>query len=91
MKGYLWWSGGLVILIVVLISFAGGLYQKNMACQRFYDEFGTPSSAPETTTTTVVPGWEIAASCHGVENSLYVSYYFIALGVALIASGFIRR
>ena len=91
MKEYLWVSGALVIAVVVLIIFAGGLYEKHVACERFFDTYGYPSAAPETTSTQVVPDWQINADCQGVQNSLYVSYYFIALGVALLASAFIRR
>lgn len=91
MKGYLWWSGGLVIVLVLLVIFAGGLYQKHLLCERFFATYGYPSTAPETTSTEIVPDWYIHADCQGVQNSLYVSYYFIAFGVALIGAGFIRR
>ena len=82
-----------MVLLILLIIFVGGLYPKHLECQEFYDAVALQHASvmPEQTQTTVLPGWIIVAECQGVENNLYLSYYFLALGIALIAAGYVVR
>ncbi|MBD3208827.1 hypothetical protein GF367_00215 [Candidatus Woesearchaeota archaeon] len=90
MRWFLFWGGGLVIAMVVVVVLAGGLYPKHRLCEGFYDS-PYPSSPPDSTITAVAPDWYIIADCQGVQNDLYMAYYFVALGAALIGVGFVVR
>lgn len=91
MKRYFQWAGAVLVAVVLLIVFASGLFPKHMACEKFFDYYGYPSAAPESTSTEIVPDWLIHADCQGVENDLYLAYYFIGIGVFLLAVGFVLR
>lgn len=90
MRWYLFWSGGLLIAIVLVMVLAAQLYPKAVACERFNEEYFT-GMAPEATMTPVAPDWFIQADCHGVQNDLYAAYFFIAIGIALVGGGFVLR
>lgn len=91
MKTYFLWAGGVLILVMLLVVFAGGLYPKHRACERFYQEYSFPEMTPDQTATAATPDWVLHADCQGVENNLYLSYYLVALGVALLGVGFVLR
>ncbi|MBN1275217.1 hypothetical protein JXA12_02910 [Candidatus Woesearchaeota archaeon] len=89
MRRFLFWAGGLVLVLVLLSSFASGLFPRHVACEQYYGSYANPVSAPEQTSTAVAPDWFILAECQGVQNDLYLAYYFIAVGAALVGIGFV--
>lgn len=90
MRRYLFWTGGVLVAMIVVIVLAAQLYPKHVACERFNDQYFT-GMVPEETMTPVAPDWFIQANCQGVQNDLYAAYYFLAIGVALIGGGFVLR
>jgi TRAP-type C4-dicarboxylate transport system permease small subunit len=91
MRWFLFWVGGVIMVMILAIIFAGGLYQKHRECEQFQEIIAYPELSPETTVTPIVPEWYIQADCHGVQNDLYLSYYVLAIGAALIGIGFVVR
>lgn len=91
MRKYILWSGSLILLVMLLVFFVGGLATKTAACNKYYEAYGEPSAAPESTSTEIVAQWSVYADCQGVFNDLQLSYYFIALGVALIGISFVVK
>jgi len=90
MKLFFWVSGATIIILVIIIVLAAQLYPKHLACQEAYNFYGN-QQAPEASQTPTSPEWMVLADCHGVENDLSISYYLIAIGVALLAIGFVIR
>ncbi len=93
MQKYFMWGGALLIVLIVLILFITGLFPEYLWCNDFYDDMirTRGHTVPEVTKTFSTPTWVVAAHCAGVENNLYLSFYFLALGVALIFGGYVTR
>lgn len=90
MRRFLLWSGGAILVVVLLIVLAAQLYPKHVACERFAQGY-VSGVAPEATSTPVSADWYVLADCQGVQSDLYMTYYIIALGVALLGTGFVIR
>lgn len=83
--------GGVLIVTILLSMFVSGLSKEHALCNEFYDDLLASPNIPVTDSTVTADPWIIASHCNGVENNVYMAYYFIALGVSLLVTGIVVR
>ena len=94
-KKYFIFSGLVIIFLVVVISGLSGLYSKHFYCKNLYGfepaVTNNPDIGPSINTDDYNKYLETLLECNSVNNNIFISYFFIAIGVAFIAGAYITR
>ncbi|MDP7141303.1 MAG: hypothetical protein QF362_01765 [Candidatus Woesearchaeota archaeon] len=86
-KKYIIMFGGVVIVLTLMLSFLSGLYGSYITCKDVVEVVSlddTPESAKE-----LQENNKLVMECKGVMSDVYLSYFFLGLGTAILVGGFI--
>jgi len=86
-KKYIIIFGAVVIVLTLVFSFLSGIYTSYIDCKNVINTISLEEQPEDVKE--LQDNNKLLMECNGVLADVYISYFFIGLGVAIIVGGFI--